>query len=554
MTEPANNTPNTASKKPLIVMSILGLLVMAVIAFVFTRPPKSSLVVADLYKYYPENTAFYMEVAPGDKLSSRVFQGVDNLRTMSGGTPGHGEVKIADIFQKDFQPAFTVGMWVPAEKADAAPQSGEPPFLMALPLKSNVTPATLASDLKVSMESFNTVKEGDSMILESKTGQHPPIAFHKNTLLVASTADVLKQALAEYKTPATLLDNPLYKKHLSLLPAKRQGTILALNNELKNMPQAKVGQNPGIQKIAELQKQMSAATPVTVAGINISNDELITLDAFTPVDLAQVENEAFRKDIQTLMARQETFDLPQILPEETVLYGGMMGLGQYYDIYMNHFADEKGKASTEQIQSQLKMLGLDLRKNIISLLDGKSAIGIIAKQGTPDILLFLKHDADTQKTMDQFGMMAAQMTGGKLADKDMGENHMAKVLESPAIPVKVGYSNVKEDTLVLGTQQGLEEMYNVQQKKHPSLGDSKLYKELAATMPAKVSGVFFIDVEQGSVLLDGLAQQSAQQANLPKNKSMKEALKGIDGVAGSNTIVGDDMMKGQLTIKLSSTR
>jgi hypothetical protein len=537
------------NKKTLIIMSAVGLVLMAAIAFVLTRP-HASLMVTDAYLYYPENTAFYMEVAPGDKLSSRFFKGIDKLRALSERREAHSELQIGELFKKDFEPQIGIGVWAPPAGQNASPGQ-EPPIVVVIPVKKGVTMETITADLKLPMDAYSMTKEGDATILQSKSADHPPLALHQDHLLTASSIEVLKQALAEYKTPKTMLDNPLLKENLGLLPGTRQGTIVALSNEFQNFPKDARTQDENFKKLMEFQQQMQAATPIMVGSITVDKDQFIHMDSFTPVDLSKVQDEAFRKDIKTLFEAQANFDLPGLLPKDTIVYGGMVGLGSYYDIYLNHIANQQGKEAITNAQSQLKMMGLDLRKNIISLLDGKSGVGVVSKQGQPDVLVFLNHNPDTQKALDQFGTIAAQMTGGRIAEQKVDDKHMVKVLESPAMPLKVAYSNVQESTMVVGTQAGVEEMYNVQQKKSPSLKENPLYKELSANMPQKAGGVFFVDFNQGTSLLDDLAKKSARPT---QEAQFKEVLGGIEGVAGSNTMEGEKMMKGHLTIKLSAEK
>lgn len=543
-------TEQPQNKKPLIIMSILGLLVMTVIAYVFTRP-QASLMVTDLYQYYPENTAFYMELAPGESLTTRFVEGLDKLGKLENKGLGHSDVAMGEVLKKDFESQISLGSWIPTGQEEEAADNAEPKFLAVLPLKDGVTFETLAKDMKGDLNQFTQTQEGDATLLESKTPQHASLAIHQNNLLVANDTETLKAVLAERKTQPSVIDNPAFKPHLKLLPGKRQGTLLTHMAEF-NKYADKNADDPTMEKISELQTEMQAATPVLLGSVTVKNDQYIQLNTFTPVDFSQIKDEALRKDMQALYQNQVAFNLPDILPKETVVYGGMTGLGQFYDLYVNHIADQEGKTSLESAKNQLKMVGLDLRKNVVSLFDGKSAVGVVAKKGMPEILLFLKHSDDTAKTMEQVGMMAAQMASGKVLDKKVDDSHSLKVIESPAIPVKVAYSNVQDDTLVLGTQTGVENVYSVQQKKSPSLKESALYKELAADMPAKVNGVFFVDFQQGASLMDDLAKQSRRTAS--QEKSFKEVLSGIEGMAGSNTTEGANMIKGQVTIKLATQK
>ncbi len=552
--------PGAANKKVLIIMSVVGLLVMATVAWVLTRTAKTNMV-TELYKYYPENTAFFMEVEPGEKLASRFFTSLDKMRAMSANKTaqaGHNDIKLASLFEKDFEPQFSAGTWVAGNKGQNASEPAQAgaarqdnPFLVVVPTKKGVTMETLAKDLKVDMANFEQKKQDDATLLVSKNQQHPPLALHDGHLLIADSEATITSALGEYKTDETLLDNPLYKENLALLPAEREGTVLTLNGEIQQLSENDV-KDPTMQNVVQLQKEMQAATPVMVGSIEIDKDQYIKFNSFTPVNLSKIQKEGFRKDVKDLFAKQATFTLPNILPENTVVYGGMVGLGQYYDMYVNHIANAEGKQAISNFEKQMQMMGLDLRKNLVSLLDGKAAVGIMANAGNPEMLFFLNYTPDTEKTLSQFGMMAAQMTGGKVADKKVDEQHTIKVIESPAMPIRVAYSNVQADTVVLGTQAGVENVYAVEQNKQPALDENKLYKELAGELPSKVSGVFFVDLAKGAALIDDLSRRAPRGANAAQQANMKELLSGFEGIAGSNSMEGEKMLKGHLTIKLAA--
>ncbi len=542
----SENQPKSNNAK-LLIMALLGLVAVAAAVFFFMQPKKGQLV-TELYRYYPENTGLYVELAPGDQLASRFFNGVDKLRTLSNPRSPKIDVQLSQLFEKDFQPVFGFGSWpsTTANNSQAAPNNE---FLAVIPTRGNVTPESLAKTLGLPMEQLAVTKEGDTTLITTKSPSNGAMALHKGNLLTAENVDVLRAAVKEYQTSKTLLDNPLFKDNLGLLPEKRQGTVLMASAAFNRMPPNLPGavKNDTMVKIAEFQQQMQTATPVMVGSISIEKDQYIQFDTFTPLALDKIKNESFRKDIAQALTSQSTLDMAKLLPENTVLYGGMAGLGHYYDLYANHIATEESKASLNTITTQLQALGLDLRKNIISLFDGKAAIGLMAKNGQPDVLVFLNQNADTTKTMEQLGAMTAQMTGGQMVDQKVDASHSLKVLQSPALPLKVGYSGVQTDTLAVGTQDGLQTMYSIQQKKAPSLSESKLYKELTEKLPAKSSGIFYMDVRNSAALLD-----AASKGAISGQAGMKEVLGGIEGIAGANTLDGNKLLKGHMTVKLAS--
>ncbi len=542
-----------STKSVLIPMSIAGLLILGIVVFVILHQHKSTGFISDLHQYYPENTAFYMEISPGEKLSVRLLKGLDRLRALRSQTPSQEQASMKTLFKKDFQPMISVGVWLPEPqgKPDA---TNHGTFLMVIPTRSGLTAETLVSDLKLPLSAVNITHDGGATFLQSKTDSHPVLALYHDHLLAAYSQDTVKQALAIRQSNHSLLDNPLYKKNLTFLPQERQGTVLALTGQFQKLPDSNLN-NPSLQKLIAFQRQIQAATPVMVGSLTINKDQFIHFDSFTPVDFSRVSDQSFRDDIKTLYQKQAVFDLPKFLPEDTVLYGGMLGLGQYYDIYANHIATQEGKDALANVDNQLKMVGLDLRKDIIGLLDGKSAIGVISHHGQPDVLLFLNNTSDTQKALSQLGTMAAQLTGGKFFVQKMDQKHDVKVLQTPSVPVKIAYSDVEPDTLALGTQSAMEKMYTIEQKKDPSLNDNKLYQELTASMPKQVNGVFFVDFQKSAALLDDVRKMAhAPQAAQFSKTNFQTVLSGIDGVAGANTMdLKNNVLNGHITVKLTGS-
>jgi Protein of unknown function (DUF3352) len=545
------NVPEDQADQPKYQIIVIALICLAIVWAVlyfggdYLRPR----MVTKFYRYYPPQTIFYLEASPGEKLSLNLFKRIETLLASSGNNLNTQDVPLAEVFQKDFQPTFSYGIWAAKGTLGSHSVNQATPTLIAVSLKPEVTPKTLAADLKVPMDNFQVTSQGDAQILISKNPQYPLLAFHDHTLLIANSTNTLNQALNAFKTQNSLLNNALFKWNARLLPKERQGTLFS-SLQMQFYPNEQT-QNKTIRNILLLQRLMQKAAPVLVASIRFERDQIIHFESFTHMDLSQLPDDSFRKDFQRLFQKQESLNLAQVLPQDTVFYGSMVGLGGYYDLFNSHIADEDVKKTVSTLNNQLKIFGLDLRKNLISLVDGESAIDIVEHQNHPDLLIFLTQNPDNQKTMDQLGMVAAKMSRGAILEKNVDSTHSIKLVASPAFPLQIGYSNFQNDVLVLGSKAGLEGLYERQQKKQSSLKDSRLYQDLFPMMPSKVNSVFYVDVHQVMALLDQLVQHAPRGVDVSRTKRLKDLLNGVEGIGGVNTLENENMFKGYYTVKLS---
>ncbi|MBY0402680.1 MAG: DUF3352 domain-containing protein, partial [Cyanobacteria bacterium] len=391
-------------------------------------------------------------------------------------------------------------------------------------------------------------------------GKHPEplMALSSGHFIFASSKTVMDEALSTEKTKKTILDNPFFKANLHHLPSQRQGTFLISStgmqsNDLSD-PSLKplLEQDPSLKKNLENSVSLSNAIPGSVSALKIQGDQLITIDSYSPIDFSKIENTTLRDDFKGFITNSATYDLPTVLPKSTIALVGMTNLSKFYDLYMTHLATDAQKAKISTTENQLKLMRIDLRKDIVSCLDGKAGFGIVGNEGmSPDYLVFLNMNEGTKKVMEQVSALATTIAQATKTEKSMNSGaHTMTLLESPRSPIKLAYGDIMKDAMAIGTAPGVENIYTTQQNASTSLNNSPLFKTLMGDSPDKVSGFLFLNVQEGRALLEKIVAQRGG-AGAPQ-MAVLNFLKGIDGVYAISYPENDALLKGHFAIKLAA--
>lgn len=566
-TQSSNNNTKT-------IAVVCGLLVLlAAVAYVFGFGAKKTTLVTDHGNYYPEKVALFMEVAPGDQLAAKVLKAMDTLQSTQ-----TSNFHVSELYSKDFEPSISMGLWdLPANTTMASRLNSpsQPPtgsFLFIINTKPGVTLDKVLADMELPKEEFTIAQEGDASVAtmnhsgnhsgnnpEKNAATNPVMGLHKNHLIFASSKAILDQSLKGGKDVKHLLDNEAYKKALALLPGNRQGSFLAASEGMQGFDASdpkmaeQLNAMPEMKKYIEVNQVLSKSIPLTVSSLVIDG-RTFTLDSYSPVDLTQIKDEALRNDFKKLLAGTVAFDLPSVLPESTVMLFGMSNLSNYLDLYRLHMASENQQKQIADVEKQLKVIGLDLQKNVLACLEGKFGFSILSKEGKPDFLLFLNANENTHKSLDQLTTLATAMGQAEKKETTMG-THTVTLLATPQSPIKIAFGDILKDTMAIGTSSGVENIFDVEQKKSNSLESAPLYKELTKGLPKKVNGFFYLNMQEGSKLVNDLYTLGAMTGKVPSQMPpVMGALENILGVAGASYPEGDRMVRGHFVMKLNEPK
>jgi hypothetical protein len=485
--------------------------------------------------YYPEQTGFYLEFKPSDKLANRAIQTLEQLYQLNDSqtSAALNTLNLSDVFQKDFEPEMTVGVWAPKDQPAAAAS-----LVMALKTKPSVTLEALQRDLKLPA-AYQRTEVASTPALVNADQADLVVALDKQAFLIANSRQALAEAFSTRDGRANLIDNAGYKKALALAPKTRQGTVVFQAELMKAMMGQAPNANPN-DPFQALQRAFDKASPVTVGSIQVADeDQKLVVDTFTPVSVDKIDSESLRKDLVSLYSEQSHFDLAA-LPEKTSLYIGTVGLSKYYQLFVTHFATPEIKRELDQMATQLKALGLDWDKNIIAFFDKQASLGLMMPADgaqTPEVTLSLNHTADTQKTIEQLAAMLAATARGQLKDQQLDDQAVLKVIQSPFLPVQLAYFVPPKatDALLLGTQHALEATYGASKGKAATLGGKAVLKQLTGDFPAQLNSVYWVDLASALPWLDKLAGQKQLAGTEAKAYStLKSLVASVEGLAGWN--------------------
>jgi hypothetical protein len=502
--------------------------------------------VTNLYRYYPENVSYYVELNTKENHAKRILGTLDKLGqkfNASTNTPK----KLAEEYPKYFENNLSVGLWVDTPKAEkdgsiseqaAANAVQNPHVVVAIPVKSGVTFDKIQTGLEIQKPVSSTLVTKKSKVTAysisapGNTDNTSVMAIVNNTLLVSEDEKTLQAAIEQSEGDKNIGTNEAVTKHLGALDAGRQGTIVSIQQPTVFEGMVK-NAAPESKSMMLFLKQIQEVAPVSVGSIKIDDAKhVLDITTLTPLDFSKITNSDLRKELEGLMTKNQTLSLPATISQDSILSFGIYGLSNYYDIYMKHFATDADKKSIQQANDQLKMMNLDVRKNIVALFDETSAISITSLTPKTELALLLNSTEDTKRTLDQVSTMLTQMAQGKLAEAT-ANGKAYKTLEAPGMPFKLAFGEIQPKVLAIGTLPAVQVLPAL--SKGPSLENNGLYKDLSQGVPASCYSFVFVN-------LDALTKQ------IPDFAEMKDF--GLKGALAVNVAdKGKNMFTGQLRIK-----
>jgi len=159
-------------------------------------------------------------------------------------------------------------------------------------------------------------------------------------------------------------------------------------------------------------------------------------------------------------------------------------------MYEKYFASASEKKQIEDMQSQLKMVNLDFRKNILGLFDETFGIAM-SNPKSMEMVLFANSNINTKKTIETLGKT---MLRANLVEKDFNGKKL-QLVESAGLPIQVAFGELQPKLMVIGTLQALQ-LLPVTNKEAKAFSTNTLYSELNQGLPKNAFMFMFMDVEK----------------------------------------------------------
>jgi hypothetical protein len=426
--------------------------VIASVAYYLLMPEG---VPGQLYRYYPASTGFYLELAPGKKLTHRFVSylqeknaeqellesqeearqlaetakekpelgkntepaGKDKVEPKPGlarnsGTEAKAEAEPKSAlaaaaqakrapqtkphnFRRAFLQKFE-NTFEPYFSVGAWPKPGQNPddghMLVVLPLKEDLTLPELVRRFNLPASDFQAGHYRKTLFYIEKESQIG-LAIVNRKLLIANTPEAIHQALAHgTRQQPHVYEQPENKRYLARLPRMRQGTFI-LNNTVYTPNALTGGGNSIASRLGSGMTGLSHALPLTVGAIRAQREDVVNVEFLTPILLKNLPSESFRKSLREAYRSSERFGQAEQLPADTTLMVGMTGLDHAYDFYQDYLMQPDAGRLLKIADFYLSNFRLDFRRDIVSLLEHRTVIA--ARPGNTSLIVLL--DKDTRK-------------------------------------------------------------------------------------------------------------------------------------------------------------
>lgn len=561
--------------------------------------------ITGLHRYFPEKTAFFMEVSPTPAMNERIHRAMDKQLPGRKVEPGEPEAFPMGRFLDEYHsPEWAFGMWMDLKETPVRPSS--PPkdhrktttlktgcvVLGVLPLKEGITQQTFAEALLHHMPedqaSDHWLREGDLMILKPKETSDPILVLNQDHLFITNSLSHGLKAASQAQSGKSFLDDPLYTAALEKLQGDRQGTMLLASQKLFSAPifqeltlPGALGRSSMSQHYGQFQhivKEMALAFPVSVASIHMETDRLLTLETITMAQWDQMNDALLREDLKTFLSAQTPMsELTSRLPENSAVFSVIAGLGAYYDLLMHQLNLTTAPDGLQHFEAMLSMFDVNLRSNLVSLTDKHLAYSLIWNR-EPDFLVFLNRTPQTQQTVDKVVSLVPNLREASMEDRVIANQWVAKTFSLPKVPFKPALMPLEPDYFVLGTVGGVESMGAVAQRRVSALREHPLFTELARGLGEQTMAFMFVNVpktieyishismpkrvpsllqpaepkEQGhSEANIRLVESTTEEAPPKKPTALARTLRFLEGVVANSAYDDESIIRGSLRFKLA---
>lgn len=500
------------------ILPILAVLVVAAAgAFWWLNKPAKSL---DLYKYYPKDTAFYVEVAPGEKRVTQVLDFVEaqaDKQAMAADMGGGAEAamlqssmnralavnkqrqreqlkKVVENFNTTFEPDFSIGAWMPADNANATPDQGD--ALVVFALRKNMTLEELAQRFDLKLDEFDKKEFKGSKPVTYLVDKQEQFAYAiaDQKFMVTNNEASMTRALTHLdKHEPNIYDDAVNKEYVDMLSAKREGTFL-LNNRVyaetakKMREQLAAGHSPVNE---EVMTAMTDAVPVTVGAIELDTENQMSVHFISPILAENVKDEALRSAMQGLYSNPQPLDDAKRLPENTAFYMAVVGIDNIYDFYTQHLLNSEAMGQMRMAEMMLNGSGLELRKDVVGLFADKTVIA-----GRPqDQSMMLVLDKNDQKvaTLGKINTLLQQFIKPQT---DTIENVSVTMVPMPTgnrSMTELAYGEVN-DTILFAPSHDFAEAVKAGKGQAGNLGQNATFQALMRDMPKQGTFLMYMNV------------------------------------------------------------
>ncbi len=473
-----------------------------------------------LYTYYPEATTVFLEFEPGEKLLQRFLVLVN-----SANHPEHKDKafrkNLITKFNTTFEPRFSMGVWPDSPPKEAAPGKAQTPVptlnnnvLVVFPLQNDQqTIKEIIQQFGGNAENFQQAEfQGISYYIDPQTESSFSV-MNQNFLLTNSSRAMETIIQQKQGKESTVYDHPVNRKYLSLLPRRRDGTFVinasayatGYHHRVQEEIDRQVGESALGGSVTRRLNRLSDVLPVTVGALRVKKGTLLHVQAYTPLLIENIGKPELKTELKELLHTTSQFQSGSLLPADTTFLLGFAGLDELFDLYRITLATPEEKSMFQGADGFLRMFNLELRKDVVGLLNGQTILASRSEASSPVILL-KKSDAK-QDTLDQ---LLAILTKSGLPVEQKEER-----LGKTTVTTLKTQRGEQETTISLGTLGSMigiapiEEFSNlvkVQERDTENLASKKLYRDMLDGLPKTAACLLYADLSEISKTKERLAR------------------------------------------------
>ncbi|HEY9688049.1 MAG TPA: DUF3352 domain-containing protein [Coleofasciculaceae cyanobacterium] len=566
--------------------------VIASVAYYMLMPEG---VPGQLYQYYPTSTGFYLELAPGEKLTHRFVSYLQEknaeqelleaqeeaLQLPELTAPKQEPAKSASLepkpktdskpdteqklktapvpqteappkpkqhnfrraflqkFENTFEPYLSVGAW---------PNPGQNPdeghMLVVLPLKEDLTLPELVRRFNLPASDFESDRYRQTLFYIEKESQIG-LAIVNRKLLISNTPEAIHQALAHgTRKQPNVYEQPENKRYLARLPRMRQGTFI-LNNTVYTPNALTGGGNSIASRIGSGMSGFSHALPLTVGAIRAQREDVVNVEFLTPIQLKNLPSESFRKSLREVYRSSERFGQAEQLPADTTLMVGMTGMDRAYDFYRDYLMQPDAGRMLKIADFYLSNFRMDFRRDVVSLLEHRTVIA--ARPGNTSLILLLDKDTRKDQALDRLSTL---FTAGAFPIKQQTEQVGDLSIRTLSLPQaspeqKLNYGTLSGrggSSIAFATPKDYQALMAVRTGTHNNLAETPEYRQLMESLPGKSTVQVYLNLKNPS-----RKPQPAMQPDW------------IEGLGLSLRVTPEkadetDLLEGQLNLKLKTAQ
>ncbi|MGB3656267.1 MAG: DUF3352 domain-containing protein [Rivularia sp. (in: cyanobacteria)] len=401
--------------------------------------------------------------------------------------------------------------------------SAEPNILLVVGIKDKVEALNFSNKLKQQKNvKTKEIKYKGQTIQETKGKGSPTYStILDDRVLFSLSQNALTQAIDTYKGEPSFLRksgaSQVMGNNLNLENTLAQVYVPDYSDMVKQL----IATNPRAQQLPPQTLEQLKQIKSVVAGIGVDEGGL-RIKANTNLDAQKVKYQ-YEKTPGKVLSQ---------LPQNTIALISGGGISKWWAAFVEQAKDNPElNVTLQQARGQLKLVNIDLDKDVFGWMDGEFGIAAIPiEQGLLKQIgfggAFLFHTGDRQTAEATFSKLdnLAKAQSIQIAQKDIDGKSITE-WQIPGQGALLAHGWLDEQTAILAVGGPIAE--TLTQKGLQSLNSGETFQGITATLPQENGGYFYLDMEKALPIVNRFSPQT------PEAIAILNSIRGIGVTATS---------------------